>query len=93
MPMTTKPDPDIPVVDGIAYKPHGCATEAFRYTLDLPVFADRPNDETGQWVRERLDKFVAAMPDWLAEQTVEACEVLATKVREVHNLPGEGEAP
>ncbi len=77
---------DTPVVDGIRYKPHGCATQAFSYALDLPVYADRPDDKTGQWVRDRLDKFVQAMPEWLAYDTVDACKVLAAKVREFHNL-------
>ncbi len=80
---------DTPVVDGIRYKPYGCASEAFRCALDLPVYADRPDDKTGQWVRDRLDKFVQAMPEWLAYDTVDACEALAAKVREAHNLTTE----
>ncbi len=80
---------DTPVVDGIRYTPHGCASQAFSYALNLPVYADRPDDKTGQWVRDRLDKFVQAMPEWLAHDTVDACEALAAKVREAHNLAAE----
>ncbi len=79
-------DDDVPIVDRTRYTPHGCAAQAFSYALDLPVYADRPDHKTGVWLQERLDKFVQAMPDWLAAHTVEACEALAAKVREAHNV-------
>jgi hypothetical protein len=70
------------IVNGVRYKPIGCALQAFDLSFSVLSLTDR-NPDLAEYCRTRRDDFIKAMPEWLAAETVTACEELSARIKEL----------
>ena len=69
-------------VNGIRYKLTGSITEAFRYQVDATGWAEieaEKGDATAQWVLQRRDDFLKAMPPRARWLLIQSCLQLAAQ--------------